>query len=116
MGRQAHHQVKVRLVRLNPLTLGPGEFFVMCGRNLEGSGAPAGVSFTQFPARLEVLSYEDDDGKILLEEEAIWRPVEFTNEFQPDKSDDAREVRPEVQVPVYSKSTGNKRSGGKKRG
>lgn len=85
----------------------------MCGRNLAGN--TPGVDFTQFPARLEYLSYEDDNGKALLEEEAIWRPVEFTNEFQSNEDNDAREVRPEVQVPVYSKSAGNKRSGGKKR-
>lgn len=96
--------MKLRLVRINPLTLDPGEFFVMCGRNTplphEDNGGRSVV--VQFPARLEYLpddAYNSDD----------WKSVEFVNEFQSNESDDARKVRPEVQVPVYSGPSGNKR-------
>lgn len=110
--------MKLRLVRLNPLTLEPGEFFVMCGRNLNVpvGETDVGTKFVQFPARLEYLSYQNDIGEMLLEKDAIWRPVEYVNEFLSDKDNDAREVRPEVQVPVYNESARNKRSRGTKGG
>lgn len=91
--------MKLRLVRLNPLTLAPGELILMGARQMDG------LKIVQFPVRLEYLAddaYNQDN----------WQPVEFINEFQPDESDNAREVRPEVQVPVYPGPARNKRGGG----
>lgn len=89
--------MKLRLVRLNPLTLDPGGFYLMAARNLDGN------RINQFPARLEVEVWEGEDWS--------WQPVEFVNEFaQSDEDNDAREVRSEVQVPVYTGPARNKRS------
>lgn len=92
--------MKLRLVRLNPLTLDPGATFLMGARQMVD-----GV-FTQFPVRLEQLDPVSQS----------WEPVEFTNEFQSNEDNDTREVRPEVQVPVYNGSSRNKRGGGKSGG
>ena len=75
--------MKLRLVRTNPLTLTPGELYLVAARQLDGQ------RFNQFPVRLE---QEADSG---------WEPVEFVNEFLTDENHDTREVRAEVQVPVY---------------
>lgn len=88
--------MKLRLVRLNPLTLSPGELVIMGARQMDG------LKIVQFPCRLEVEVLNTVG-------EASWQPVEFTNEFLSDENNDAREVRPEVQVPVYNGSSRNKR-------
>lgn len=89
--------MKLRLVRLNPLTLDPGGFYLMGARNIDG------LKINQFPVRLE---YHPDDAY----NEDDWKPVEFVNEFaQPNEDNNAREVRPEVQVPVYNGPSRNKR-------
>lgn len=97
--------MKLRLVRLNPLTLDPGQLTLMAARNIDGN------RISQFPVRLEqwiptgYAAEANDPGS--------WQEVEFTNEFQPNEDNDAREVRPEVQVPVYTVSSRNKKRGGK---
>lgn len=108
--------MKLRLVRLNPLTLEPGQFFVMCGRQLDVdplTGVPFPMKFAQFPARLEYWQTEftNESGvtRQLDMHEQSWQPVEFTNEFLSNEDNNAREVRPEVQVPVYNGPSRNKR-------
>jgi hypothetical protein len=97
--------MKFRLVRLNPLTLAPGEMFVMCGRQMEG------LKIVQFPCRLEV--WVPTGFAPEAKNDGSWQPVEFVNEFaQPDEDHNAREVRAEVQVPVYNGSSRNKKRGG----
>lgn len=97
--------MKLRLVRLNPLTLDPGEMFVLCGRQLDVdplTGVPFPTKFSQFPCRLE---YQPDDAY----NQDDWHPVEFVNEFaQLNEDNNAREVRSEVQVPVYNGPSRNK--------
>lgn len=106
--------MKLRLVRLNPLTLDPGQFFVMCGRNMQLQHEDDGerTVVTQFPARLE--QWIPTEFAAEANDPGSWQPVEFIYEFtQPDENNDARTVRPEIQVPVYNGSSRNKKRGGK---
>jgi hypothetical protein len=95
--------MKLRLVRLNPLLLSPGELTLMAARQMDG------LKIVQFPVRLEYWETQGEAGRMLLPNECSWQPVEFVNEFQLNEDNDVREVRPEVQVPVYTESSGNKR-------
>lgn len=98
--------MKLRLVRLNPLTLDPGGFYLMGARNIDG------LKINQFPVRLEhwVGDLVSTSTGMVEVESGSWQPVEFINEFaQPDEDNNTREVRPEIQVPVYNGSSGNKR-------
>lgn len=97
--------MKLRLVRLNPLLLDPGALVLMGARQLDN-----GV-ISQFPVRLEY--WKPLEGAPVDGEFGSWEPVEFENEFQSNEDSDAREVRPEVQIPIYSKSARNKRGSGK---
>src|SRR5687768_8571393 len=98
--------MKLSLVRLNPLLLDPGSLVLMGARQLEG-----GV-ISQFPVRLEYWLTQRANGQDVPESEGSWEPVEFENEFQSNEDNDAREVRPEVQVPVCHEPARNKGGGG----
>ena len=101
--------MKFRLVRLNPLVLTPGEFVLLAARQLDG------LRMNTFPARLEVLEDEQRVRDRSPEHPygvPDWQPVEFVNEFLTDEDNDAREVRPEVQVPVYDEPAKRKKSVG----
>lgn len=69
----------------------------------------AGGVINQFPVRLEATP---DRG--VGEFEGNWEPVEFINEFLTDENNDAREVRTEVQVPVYYEPARNVKPPGPK--
>ena len=68
-------RVKLRLKRLNPETLDPGQFVIVCARAMgQGFDAATGKpahSIVQFPAVLEVCL---DDGQ--------WHAVEVVNGFE----------------------------------
>jgi hypothetical protein len=64
-----------------------------------------GTSIAQFPVRLEWSEAPNPK----------WHTVEFTNEFQPNEDNNAREMRPEVQVPVYTKPSGDEGVSSRKR-
>lgn len=64
-----HPRIKLRAVRLNPLTLDPGALVFMGARSLSVAELEKGNRIMTFPLRLEV---QVDHGP--------WEPVEFTNE------------------------------------
>lgn len=104
--------MKLRLVRLNPLIAEPGAHYLMGARQLDG------LRIDTFPVRLECWDEQTVTERTAEHPYGLenWQPVEFVNEFLTDKDYNTREVRSEVQVPVYHEPAKRTSDGGKTEG